>query len=428
MQNFFSLFPFLSVLLLFFFPKSRSIYIFLLTLGLALLSVLIGIRLELFYLSLSYIFLFLIVGFYPFSLEREIDKSKRDNIERKTALQKEIEKNKILFDEWNRNCKKLNDQMEEISKRYSFGESLVRNLEEKPILEEFFKTISKKKVQAFSFFKLNEKKWDLVFCQGSYGEEKWKTTMEKVGMDEKSLKQAPYILIPLAGSENQTLVLAPVRLHGEDWGMIDFVFDNPVPKYFPEEIPTYAQLLGMGLQKVSLYQAVLERSRKDGLTQLYLRRVFMERTQEEVGFSKRYNTSFSLLMLDLDHFKKVNDTYGHPAGDLVLKTVADCLKSVLHTGVMICRYGGEEFSILIGLSPIEQVLQDAEKIRKAVSEIDIPIHGKGKPGIKITVSIGVAHYLPDCPTIEELIKRSDVSLYQAKKEGRNRVVQWQNKQ
>lgn len=200
---------------------------------------------------------------------------------------------------------------------------------------------------------------------------------------------------------------------------------EPLSKKFLEEISTYSQLLGMGLQKVSLYQTVLEKSRRDGLTHLYLRRVFLERVHEEISFSKRYGTSFSLLMLDLDHFKKVNDTHGHLAGDAVLKNVADCLRSVLHPGVMICRYGREEFAILIGLAPPQEVMQDAERIRKAVSELTTSIPASAKNEIKITVSVGVTHYLPDAPNFEGLIRRADMSLYKAKKEGRNRVIEWQ---
>lgn len=425
MQNFFALFPFFAIPLLFLSSKNKFAVTFISSLIFSILSVLIGTKLNLFYLGFFYAFLFLFTGFYIFPVDRKIRKSAKEKMKRGVEFQKAIEKNKIILDEWDENLHKLSGELEEISKRYAFGESIVRNLEEKPILEEFCRSISGKNVLSFSFFKPKEKKWNLVFTQGCYDEQKWNELLGKINVEEKSFGQVPYMLIPLSETRNQTMVLVPIRLSNEEWGLLNFILTEPLSKKFLEEISTYSQLLGMGLQKVSLYQTVLEKSRRDGLTHLYLRRVFLERVHEEISFSKRYGTSFSLLMLDLDHFKKVNDTHGHLAGDAVLKNVADCLRSVLHPGVMICRYGGEEFAILIGLAPPQEVMQDAERIRKAVSELNTSIPDSEKNEIKITVSVGVTHYLPDAPNFEELIRRADMSLYKAKKEGRNRVIEWQ---
>jgi diguanylate cyclase (GGDEF)-like protein len=190
----------------------------------------------------------------------------------------------------------------------------------------------------------------------------------------------------------------------------------------------------MGLHKTYLYRLVVERSRRDGLTNLYLRRVFLERLSEEINFSKRYGASFSVLILDLDHFKTVNDTYGHPIGDRVLKSVAGCLRSILHPGVTIARYGGEEFAILIGLSPSAEVLETAELIRSSIEKLVVTVSegedsrpikiGKRKGEINMTVSVGAAHYLPDAPLPDELIRRADAALYWAKDAGRNCVREW----
>jgi len=101
------------------------------------------------------------------------------------------------------------------------------------------------------------------------------------------------------------------RLHPR---LLTVLLQGRPPLNFSSEVTVYAQLLGLGLNKAALYRLMVERSRTDGLTNLYLRRIFLERLNEEISFSKRYGTSFSLLMLDLDRFKSVNDTYGHPAG------------------------------------------------------------------------------------------------------------------
>jgi two-component system cell cycle response regulator len=127
-------------------------------------------------------------------------------------------------------------------------------------------------------------------------------------------------------------------------------------------------------------------------------------------------------MLDLDFFKSVNDTYGHQAGDAVLREIAQCLRANLHHGVTICRYGGEEFAVLIGLSPQEEILEIAERMRQAVASLRIRVNERNQ--INITASFGVAHYLPDAPTAEELIRRADIALYRAKEAGRNCVREW----
>ena len=163
---------------------------------------------------------------------------------------------------------------------------------------------------------------------------------------------------------------------------------------FIDETTVYSQLLGLGMQKAQLYRLILERSRKDGLTDLYLRRIFMERLNEEISFSKRYGTSFSILMMDLDHFKNVNDSYGHPAGDAVLRSVAAALKSALHPGVMICRYGGEEFAAIIGLAPRDEVVAIAENVRRVVS---VQVPGPNGVSINVTVSVRVALFADSPP-------------------------------
>jgi two-component system, cell cycle response regulator len=160
---------------------------------------------------------------------------------------------------------------------------------------------------------------------------------------------------------------------------------------------------------------------KDGLTGIYNRKHFDERIHSELSFAKRHKTSLSILLFDLDHFKDLNDTYGHQMGDMVLTDVASCVSQTLREEDFFARYGGEEFVILardIGetgahaLSErIRQIIQD----KKFVTEEGIRV--------LVTMSIGTATLLSGkCITIEEMIRAADKNLYIAKENGRNKVV------
>jgi diguanylate cyclase (GGDEF)-like protein len=158
-----------------------------------------------------------------------------------------------------------------------------------------------------------------------------------------------------------------------------------------------------------------QKSRYDGLTGLFNRATFNDLLQENMAVSKRIGASFSLILIDIDDFKKVNDNYGHVVGDLVLSDMGQILQSVLRQDDAACRYGGEEFSILVQHAKPNQVIQMAEKIRSHVEK-----HQFDKlPGV--TVSIGCCTYQPD-ETAKVFINRADLALYEAKRSGKNRVV------
>ena len=156
----------------------------------------------------------------------------------------------------------------------------------------------------------------------------------------------------------------------------------------------------------------------DSLTGLYNRKYAFSHLNEEIGNAHQYSNNISILMLDIDYFKKVNDTYGHQAGDEVLKEISMEITKILRDHDIVGRYGGEEY--IIGLVNItsERAIQVAERIRKLVADTSIVINAQT---IKVTVSIGVAHLgLED--DLHSLIKRSDAALYSAKGAGRNCVI------
>ncbi|MBN1807881.1 MAG: GGDEF domain-containing protein [Planctomycetes bacterium] len=167
------------------------------------------------------------------------------------------------------------------------------------------------------------------------------------------------------------------------------------------------------------------RAETDGLTGLFIKRYFMERLAELSRSENRKTAGvFSLVMMDIDHFKQVNDTYGHLAGDTVLKGVAGVLRRVLRGGDMAFRYGGEELAVILhglGLSEAKPV---AERLRREIAEADFYGTG-GDTLIPITISLGVAEWKRGLsPT--DLIARADSALYKSKKNGRNRVTLYNN--
>jgi diguanylate cyclase (GGDEF)-like protein len=145
----------------------------------------------------------------------------------------------------------------------------------------------------------------------------------------------------------------------------------------------------------------------------------VELLKEETVRAQRFNHPVSLLMLDIDHFKHVNDTHGHGAGDVVLKGLSDLLMKQVRAVDRVCRYGGEEFTVILPETDAALAMQIAERMRAEVERQPFDIGG-GKT-IGITVSIGVATYPQHLDSPEEVIKAADVALYAAKRAGRNRV-------
>ncbi|HET8790688.1 MAG TPA: diguanylate cyclase [Modicisalibacter sp.] len=159
-----------------------------------------------------------------------------------------------------------------------------------------------------------------------------------------------------------------------------------------------------------------ELSDTDDLTGLANRRRLMQRLDEEMSRARRHGNALTLLLLDLDHFKRVNDTWGHLKGDQVLREIATLCRETLRHEDVIARFGGEEMAILLPLTPLEDGLRLAERLRQIIAEHDYGIH-QGS----VTASLGVAEYI-DGDTTDTLIERADRGLYAAKHEGRNRIM------
>ncbi|OGW80593.1 MAG: hypothetical protein A2Z83_06650 [Omnitrophica bacterium GWA2_52_8] len=191
--------------------------------------------------------------------------------------------------------------------------------------------------------------------------------------------------------------------------------------------------LALQVKKIQLYLMVRELSIRDSLTGLFIRRHFMERFEEEMMRSRKFRLPLSLLMLDIDHFKRYNDDHGHLAGDATLKQVASLLRQNLRKVDILARYGGEEFIIVIPEAQRKGALEVAERIRSNIARHDFKTYHHSN---KVTVSIGIALYPDDIKPEEQdfdiagvakkLINSADQALYLAKEEGRNRVVLFQD--
>jgi len=160
-----------------------------------------------------------------------------------------------------------------------------------------------------------------------------------------------------------------------------------------------------------------ERATHDGLTKLTNYQRFQEILDEEMYRAKRYKMPLALLMVDLDHFKKINDTFGHLAGDYVLREVAELLQKSMRKSDTTARYGGEEFAILLPETPQEGAFILAERLRDKLASMTF---NYGEQTIFATMSIGIAEYSPKTDSSNaDLIKKADRALYRAKESGRN---------
>lgn len=168
----------------------------------------------------------------------------------------------------------------------------------------------------------------------------------------------------------------------------------------------------------NLYAQTKYLSITDGLTSLYNRRYFFENIEREFERAKRYKSDLSIAMLDIDYFKKINDTYGHQAGDIVLKDLAQILTKTLRKTDLIFRYGGEEIIILLPETSLHQALIPLERLRKIIAERTIKFADKE---FNYTISIGIAERTPEIRNNDELISQADEALYRAKNSGRNKI-------
>jgi diguanylate cyclase (GGDEF)-like protein len=181
-----------------------------------------------------------------------------------------------------------------------------------------------------------------------------------------------------------------------------------------------ADLVSLSAASLNLRTRLESQSIRDGLTNLFNRHFMEIALERELRRAARHQKDVAVMMLDVDHFKIFNDTYGHDAGDMVLREVADCLTANTRSEDVVCRYGGEEFVAILPDISAENAVERANLLRRRIHEI--VLRHRGNPLRQITISVGIAMFPRDADTMEVLLRTADRALYEAKATGRDRVV------
>jgi diguanylate cyclase (GGDEF)-like protein len=183
---------------------------------------------------------------------------------------------------------------------------------------------------------------------------------------------------------------------------------------------TVAEQVGMAIANLTLRETLQNQSIRDPLTGLFNRRYLEEFLNKEIHRAQRNRYAIGIIMMDIDHFKLFNDTLGHDAGDFVLQEIGKLLKNIIRDSDTACRYGGEEMTLILPESFLEDTYQKAEEIREAIAQLKLNYNGQRLEGL--TASFGVACFPDQGTTGNAVIQAADTALYQAKAAGRNRVI------
>ena len=236
----------------------------------------------------------------------------------------------------------------------------------------------------------------------------------------------------ITGPDTNRYLCVPLMVNGEAIGILhlcNIASDEPdrlemdsksYTEHKTQLITMIAEHIALAIANLQLRDTLRQQSIRDALTGLFNRRYMEETLERELQRSQRENTSISLIMFDIDHFKRFNDQAGHDAGDALLRELGVYLRKDTRGGDIVCRYGGEEFLAVLPGASAEDAMQRAEQMRKDVSEL--LVYHLGQPLPKCTISLGVSVYPQNGQTSELLLKAADTALYRAKNEGRNRVI------
>jgi diguanylate cyclase (GGDEF)-like protein len=226
-----------------------------------------------------------------------------------------------------------------------------------------------------------------------------------------------------SGAPAERYLCKPIVAHGNTLGVLYVQCETQdevaLVIQHMEGLQQLVQLTGMAIATLNLRSKLENQSIRDSLTGLFNRHFMQISLERELARAARRKQGLAVIMMDLDHFKKFNDTYGHPAGDMALRAIADIFRANVRTEDIACRYGGEEFTIILPDVTAKVAGDRAESIRRAVENLRLPVDGNVVG--EFTVSIGVALYPEDGEAADHLLRRADLALYRAKRGGRNQV-------
>lgn len=221
-----------------------------------------------------------------------------------------------------------------------------------------------------------------------------------------------------------SVLIIPLAVHEYPWGLLILeraAHREPFVRADYEAIQVVVDHLAILLENIRLYRETAEMAVRDGLTGLLNHRRLHERLKEELSRSLRYHHPLTLLMIDVDYFKRYNDTYGHQQGDELLRILAEILRQNIRQSDIAGRYGGEEFAVILPETDKESAVVLAQRLCEVVARTPFPGHPGGPP-TRCTISIGVAGFPDDALTVSDLVAAADTALYRAKRYGKNRVV------
>ncbi len=246
---------------------------------------------------------------------------------------------------------------------------------------------------------------------GSYERPLLRSCTPLAGLPQSSQADHQHLLLPVYSSRR---LLGVINLSWPGVSGLDAGLE--------QVLTAAAAQFGVALERALLFEQVSEMAIRDPLTDLYNRRYFFDRADYEFRRARRYNKPLALLMLDLDHFRRVNELHGHPVGDVVLHGLAVRLLLSMRNTDLLARYGGEEFVVLLPETNLEQAALAGRRIQEIIRSQPFEA---GELLVPLTISLGAASLDDTCQDISELIERADLALYQAKNAGRNCVKLWQ---
>jgi diguanylate cyclase (GGDEF)-like protein len=223
------------------------------------------------------------------------------------------------------------------------------------------------------------------------------------------------------------VMVVPLIARDRMLGAIALVDSSETRKFNEDDvrlISLFAHQAAIAIENAQLFEKIQQLAETDELTRTNNRRQLFALGEQEFNHAKRYQQPMSVLMLDIDDFKQINDKYGHATGDVVLHNLAQFCQQNIRDADILGRYGGEEFVIILPSTDLEHGSELAERLRAHIESNSIPT--KITP-IQITISVGVVEVTSETPNLAALIDQADTALYQAKKKGKNRVEGYQNK-
>jgi len=232
---------------------------------------------------------------------------------------------------------------------------------------------------------------------------------KEFGVKNRSKYRSKSSMITMLQSGDNILGIINIndKSNGEEFNEWDFSMAQNINEH-----------LATAISNAKLFSQTRRLSITDGLTDLYTHRYFQETLAREISRSSRYKKPLALMMVDIDHFKSVNDTYGHQAGDYILQGLSSMMKELFRQSDYACRYGGEEFTIILTDTDRDRGISSAERLRKTMEE---KVFKFAEHEIKVTISIGLSGY-EDGMHKQVMIEKADKALYKAKRDGRNQVI------